>query len=370
MKRLDIVQNVENISNVRDQRILVNSAIQTALDRLFSYHDFPYYLQEGTIKTADDYSTGTVAITALDTTATITTGVVSAYWVGRKIRFSGDNPYYRIKSVDTGLNTITLQDPYQGSTLTTGTYQVYQDEYRLAPDVDKYKTLRQIQNAISLISLHPTKFDERVPAPSSLSDPAFEIMSGTKLDVYTTGTVSTSGNTITGVSTDWLNVEGLGRMSNLRIGTNVYTVKSVDSGTQITTYEILVNASGATYEIILNNLCVQLYQIPDAQRLLYYRYFRIPALLANDYDIPDMPHEWHWVLQYGALSIVLMQKGDLAKAQQEAEVRFLDGLERMKLKLGSFTPDRSWKRKSIDRSSRGDFGDGLEESKFGARYSI
>ena len=105
----------------------------------------------------------------------------------------------------------------------------------------------------------------------------------------------------------------------------------------------------------------------DTAKLLYYRYFRIPAILANDYDIPDMPHSWHWVLMYGGLSIVLMQKGDINKAQIEAEVRFIDGLNMMKLKIGSFSPDRIYKRKSIDRI--GVNLDGLEKSQFDRRWS-
>src|SRR3990167_10696479 len=177
-------------------------------------------------------------------------------------------------------------------------------------------------------------------------------MIGTKLDTYTTGTVSATGTTITGSSTLWTSVEGLGRMSNIRIGNNVYTVKSVDSATSITTYEGVTTVSaGTSYEITLNNLVVQLHSIPDTAKLLYYRYFRIPAILANDYDIPDMPHSWHWVLMYGALSIVLMQKGDINKAQIEAENRFIDGLNMIKLKIGSFSPDRIYSRKSVDRVS-------------------
>jgi hypothetical protein len=159
-------------------------------------------------------------------------------------------------------------------------------------------------------------------------------------------------------------------MSKIRIGNNVYTVKSVDSATQITTFETITTvSSGTTYEITLNNLVVQLYNIPNTAQLLYYRYFRIPSILANDYDIPDMPHNWHWLLMYGALSVVLMQKGDINKAQIEAETRFMNGLDMMKIKIGSFSPDRIYKRKSVDRMT-GVLLDGLESSDFDRRYSF
>lgn len=373
MTRLEIATAVENISNVKDQRILVNTSIQVALDRVYQFHDFPYYIQDkGVIKTADDYTTGTVSITNSSTAVAGTLTVWTSAMAGRKIRFNGENAYYRIKSITDGTNLV-LEQPYQGTTDTDATYAIYQDEYRLAPDVDKYKILRQAQNGVTLFSYHPTAFDEIYPMPNSFADPIGEIMEGTLLDIYSTGTLSGSANstTLTGSGTSWTSVEGLDRMSRIRIGTSVYTVKSVDSDTQITLYEKLsVNvAASTTYEITLNNLRLQLYQIPNAQRVIYYRYFRIPAILANDYDLPDMPFGFHHLLIYGSLSMILMQKGDINKAQQEAETRFVEGLMQMKLKIGSFAPDRIYKRKSIDRITNRGLSDGLESSSFDRRYS-
>jgi hypothetical protein len=82
-----------------------------------------------------------------------------------------------------------------------------------------------------------------------------------------------------------------------------------------------------------------------------------------------MPHNWHWILMYGALSIMFLHKGDLNKSQQEAEARFIDGLNMMKLKIGSFSPDRIYKRKSVDRISGGNL-DGLESPNYDRRYSM
>ena len=373
MVRLQIAQDVEAICLVTDQRTLVNRAIQHALERVYQFHDFPYYLQDkGVISTVETYETGTVEVTNNSTAITFTGSTLTAGMAGRKIRFNGENPYYRILSVNTGAGTAVLENAFQGTSDTDATFVIYKDEYRLASDVDKYKIMRQLHNGVVLFDTTPTNFDSSFPMPNSYSDPFKSIMVGTKLDTYTTGTVSATVNatTITGVDTAWTSVEGLGRMTNLRIGNNVYTVKSVDSATQITTYEaIATTVSGATYEITLNNLVVQLFNIPDTARHLYYRYFRIPAFLANDYDIPDMPHEWHWLLMYGALSIMFLHKGDVGKSQQEAEARFIDGLNMMKLKIGSFSPDRIYHRKSIDRT-RGGISEGIEEAGFDRRWSM
>lgn len=377
MTRLDIAQDVESISLVTSQRALVNRSIQHALERVFCYHDFPYYIvDKGVISTVATYSTGTVTVTQGSPTVTGSSTVWTSAMVGRKLRVQGQNAYYRILSINTGTQVITLEQNFQGASGSNQTYTIYKDEYRLNADVDKYKMLRQAQNNVPVFSLHPTDFDQSYPMPQSYSDPNFEIMEGTNNDTYSTGTVSaTSGSyTITGSGTNWTSVEGLGRMSKITLPNSgstrqVATIKSVDSDTQLTVFEdITVNVvAGSSYLITLNNLRVQLYQIPDSNRLIYYRYFRIPDILDNDFDIPDMPHNWHWLLMYGALSIILLYKGDLSKSQQEAEARFINGLEQMKMKIGSFTPDRIYKRKSIDRVQRR--LDGLESPKFDRRYS-
>lgn len=371
MTRLQIVEDVENISLVTEQRVLVNRSIQHALERVYQFHDWPYYIQDkGVIETVATYETGTVEVTNGSTALTFTGSTLTSAMAGRKIRFNNETPYYRILSVNTGAGTAVLENNYQGTTDTDATFVIYKDEYRLASDVDKYKIMRQLQNGIAVFDTHPTNFDKTYPMPQSYADPITAVMIGTKLDTYSTGTLSASGTTLTGSSTLWTSVEGLGRMSNIRIGNDVYTIKSVDSATQITTYEALTAVSaGTSYEITLNNLVVQLHSIPNSARLLYYRYFRIPAVLANDYDLPDMPHEWHWILMYGGLSIIFLHKGDREKSQMEAEARFIDGLNMMKLKIGSFSPDRTYHRKSIDRISGGNL-DGLEASGFDRRWSL
>lgn len=378
MTRLEIAQDIESISLVQQQRGLVNRSIQRALERVFTYHDFPYYIwDKGVINTVASYSTGTITATNDSTAISGASTVWTSDMVGRKIRIQNANPWYKILSIDTGAQTAVLEQPYQGTSGSGLTYTIYKDEYRLASDVDKYKMLRQAQNSIPLTDVPPTDFDNIYPMPNSYTDPYFTIMEGTNLDTYSTGTVSATAGTyvITGSGTSWTSVEGLGRMSKITVpnsgaNRNVYTIKSVDSATQLTVYEpISANVSASSsYLIDLNNIRVQLYPIPDSARILYYRYFRLPDILANDWDVPDMPHMWHRLLVWGGLSEILMYKGDINKSENIAEVRFLQGLELMKQKIGSFSPDRIYKRKSIDRINRGRI-DGLESSAFDRRYS-
>lgn len=368
-RRVDIATDVETISNVTTQRSLVNNAIQTALDRVFEYHDWPYYVQEAALLTKAPYETGTVSVTNGSKTVTGSGTSWDSSYTGRKFRVANENGYYRIATVDS-TTQITLEQPIQGDTQSGVTYSIFKDEYRLAADVDRDKTFRQNQNGVALYDMPISSLDAVWPTPTSYADPTIKSTIGTKLDIYSTGTVTgvAAATTITGSGTSWTSLEGLTRLSLIRIGDNVYTVKSVDSDTQITIYEGLISAfSASTYEINLNNIIVQLTSIPDAQTILYYRYFRRPAYMANNYDTPDMPHSWNWLLKFGALSEIFLQKGDINKAQQEAEGRFMEGLAMMKLKIGSFAADRIYKRKSIDRISNTQ--DGIERSAFDRRYS-
>ena len=373
--RVQIAQFVESITKVTDQRSLVNASINMALERVSQYHDWPFYLdyKNGVIKTIALYNTGTIDLTNGSTSVSGTGTTFTAAMVGRKIRVQNEMPYYRIAtyvSAD-GAGAITLDNPYQGTTATGLSFEVFQDEYRLNADVDKQKMMRQIQNSVPITDLTPKNFDTLYPTPQAYSDPMFSIIVGTDVATYSTGTIEVASSaltTITGsASPAWTSVEGLGRGSKIRIGNNVYTVKSVDSATQLTTYESMaVVSAGAAYVITLDNIIAQLYLIPDTARLIYYRYFRKPQPLANDYDLPDMPDAFHHILLDGCLSQVWREKGDLTN-QTDAENRFVIGMERMKQKLGSFAPDRISKRKSCDGQRRR--LDGLENPHYSRFYS-
>jgi len=369
MQRLDIATSVESISNVQQQRSLVNRAIQIALERVYQFTDWPYYLQWGSIRTTATYTTGAAKVTNGSKTVTGVDTVWTSAMIGRKFRHSDEAAYYRITAVG-GDTSLTIDNEYQGTTDVVGSsYTIYKDEYRLASDMDKNKTAIQIQNRVPMVDLPPGEFDKQMPVPQSYADPIYQVQSGTKLDTYTTGTVTCSGTTITGIGTAWSSVEGLGRMSRIIIGSNAYTVKSVNSDTSITTYEALTAISvGTTYVIELRNVIVQLYQIPDAARMLYYRYYRIPEIMANDYDNPDMPSHWDWVLIYGALSMTFLQKGDVTKGTEWCQQEFEKGLALMKNKVGSFVANRIYKKQCVDKAGSRP-GVGLERSSFDRRYS-
>ena len=314
-----IYARVEAISNVTSQRALIKDAVQMGLDRMTAI-DLPYLMTEGFITTAAPYTTGTVTVTNNSKTVTGSGTTFTAAMVGRKIRVASENAYYRITAF-VSTTEVTLEVVYQGTTASAQTYSIYKDEYKLPADLDTYKVLRQIENGLAVVGLEPSAFDIYQPTPQSEGNVNFEILAGTKLDTYSTGILSGTVNlsVLTGVSTAWLSVEGLGKGSRITIGSNVYTAKSVDSNTQITIYEKLsVTVSASAYSVSLDNYIIQFYYIPDSIENIYFRYQRLPFPLINDEDIPDLPEKYHYILVTAGLIWAWMTKDKEEATKQKA----------------------------------------------------
>lgn len=348
-----ILTRVKAISNVTSQDDLIKDGIQMGLDRA-TMADLPYLMTEGIITTVAPYETGTVDVTLGSATVTGNGTTWTAAMVGRKIRIAGENAYYRIKTFSSA-TSIILDTIYQGATKTLAlgtnpTYSIYKDEYRLPADLDVYKVMRQIENNIALVGVESSAFDIYEPTPQSQGNPNFEILVGSKLDISTTGTLSGSINTstLTGVGTSWLSVEGLGKGTWITIGSVVYTVKSVDSDTQITLYEkqSVTSAALTTYIIHLDNYIVQFFQIPDSAQNIYFRYQRIPDLLINDQDIPDLPDKYHYVLVTAGLIWAWMTKDKEEATKQETI--FAAQVAQMWARLANVSKSITFPRRSQD----------------------
>jgi hypothetical protein len=342
-----IYSTVEDITNITSKRSLIKDAIQWGLDELTS-HDLEYLMTDGFFTTIAPYETGTVTVTNGSKTVTGSGTTFTAAMVGRKIRVNDEQAYYKIAAF-VGATEITLEVEYGGSSDSSLTYSIYKDEYKLNADVDVYKVLRHIEDGVALGSGEASAFDIINPTPSGEGGARFEIFVGTKLDTYTTGTVTgTSGNkTLTGSSTVWTTVEGLGIGSRITVGENTYTVKSVDSDTQITIYEDLLSSpSGSTYTAHLDNPIILLSDIPDAAENIYYRYQRIPFPLVGDTDIPDLPEKYHNLLVTHGLAWAWMTK-DKEEAFRQFSI-FNSKKKEMWARIGSISTSRTYRRRSMD----------------------
>ena len=316
-----IVTRVQNITATGSRKTdLVKDSIQTGLYEATA-QDLPYLSTDGALELVAPVTTGTVAITNGDKTVTGTGTTFTLAMVGRKIRIAGDNTFYRIASF-TSTTSIELENNFLEDTVTTATFSIFKDEYRLPPDLDKYKVLRQVSQQTSLIDIEPTAFDIFEPSPTSEGSPNFSILHGTKLDTDSTGTVAgnAASSTITGTSTTWLTLEGFGRGSIITVETNTFTVKSIESDTSLTIYEnIGITFTGQTPTIILDNLIIQLFSIPDDDELIPFKYQRIAYPLVDDQDIPDLPDQWHHILITAGTIWAWATKDKTEASKQEAK---------------------------------------------------
>jgi len=348
-----IVTRVKDITKLSNKDSLIKDSIQMGLNRLTS-EPLPYLTEEGVIQTVAPYETGTVSVTNGSATVTGSGTTFTLAMVGRKIRVAGENTYYKIKSFSSA-TSITLENNFIGSTQSGSSFSIFKDEYRLAPDLDNYKAFKNLNNNSSIIDVDPLSFDIVQPSPSATGTPLFSILQGNKLDTETTGTVSGSVNTttLTGDSTTWTSVEGLGRGSRITIGTVVFTVKSIDSDTQITTYEAIpatISAS-TSYIILLDNYIIQFYNIPDSQEVIRYKYQRIPFPLVDDEDIPDLPSKYHHIL-VTAGSIWAWATKDKKESEMQRQIFESQKID-MWSKIGYISKSRIYPR----RNQAGDLAD-------------
>lgn len=332
MQFSNLYSDVETICNVTNQRALVKRAVNRAQDKTFSFARWEFSLSDTFFATADDYSTGTVSVTNDSATVTGSGTTFTSSMVGRKFRIEGENAYYKIDAF-VSATEITLEQNYQGDTASGETFSIFQDEYRLAGDLDLHHLLRSIEDSKALFEFTARDFDIFLPTPIASGTAHAMTPIGRRQSTYTTGTVSmsTGSATITGAATAWTSVQGLSKGNRIIIETQTFTILSVDSDTQLTAYESASSdiSAGTSYTIVLDNPVVQLYRLPDETRNIYYRYYRRPAPLVNDTDEPEVPAAFQWLLVEGAKVEIWEHKGMIDRSTY-AKSNFADGLTLMK----------------------------------------
>lgn len=326
LRFIDIVTDQEEITQVHGLRAFVKRLCNNSVAHICGLSEWPFLWTTHFFQTIAEHTTGNVNVTNGDATVQggSTSPAFTSAMVGRKIRFANQTAFYTIAS-RTSSTEIELDQAYTGDTDTNVSYSIYKDEYLLRADVDTQKRLRNSDNGYALFSLSATEFDDQFPARTGTGTPALDVFEGRALKTYTTGTVSmTSGTrTLTGSSTSWLSAEGVSRGTKIKIGSLIFTVNTVDSDTQITTYEAATAAvsAGTTYTAILDNYIVQLHSIPDEAETIFYRYQRIPAVLDADNDIPDIPYPMHPLIGLKMLPTLWRHRGAIDRAV-EAEQAF------------------------------------------------
>ena len=351
----DIISDINEVSNLTGKDAVLKRALNDFLAEYAGSWPWPHYEDRGFLTTVAPDTTGTVAVTNGSTTVTGTSTAFAALQVGRKLQVDGQLTWYVISAVG-GATSITLQDPYQGDTDSGLSFSIFQDEYLLDADTHRLLDMVQTQNDVLMSAIPSLSLDRTLSDITGRSDPIFLSIIGREDSTYETGTIemSQSGVTITGSSTVWSTVLGLGRGSKITVSgvTQVFTVRSVNSDTSITTYESAnaAIASGTAYIAILNNIKVQVRDIPDAARNLHYRKHRFPAPLFNDNDLADIAPGYRRLLTDFGLSVAFQFKGvSFLNMVTFYEGKVRESIEKQKKEIGSLTSLTPAPRENMDR---------------------
>ena len=330
MARLaNLVTDVEARFNNTTKTDLVKQWINQTQDEVQSFFDWPFLVTSDWLQTVAEYTTGTGTINVTNGSKDVSgTGTSwTAAMTGRKFNITGDNEWY-IFTYASG-TTGTLDRVYEGTTSTTADYSIYKDVYRLRGDVNKILILRNLSQGYAMEHISVWDMDRSFPMDSDASSSNLVSVLGRDTSTYSTGTVSASGNTVTGTNTVFTSVDGLSKGIKIRIGNFTYTIKSVDSNTQLTTYETLAASGAGTYVINLNNIMVKLSSPPDSAVGIPYRFMRVMPPLVNDWDESEIPEKYHRLLIEGACKKAFIYQFDAAKYQL-AKAEFNEGLLVMK----------------------------------------
>lgn len=125
--------------------------------------NWPFLYAHETVQTVADITTGTVSITAGDTTATFSSApsVSVANWF---IKFSSSDNWYRVSSHTAGASTAVLTQSYgESSSLSSGTYTLRKLFYATSTPLISILDIKETANGNSLGSVSARNADVFLP---------------------------------------------------------------------------------------------------------------------------------------------------------------------------------------------------------------
>lgn len=135
------------------------------------------------IQTVADYSTGTVATTANSTTITFSAGP-SASMVGRYIRTSSSNDWYRITAHTAAATSATIEIAAT-TTASAATFTIRKFYYSTGTStVDRILAIRQTVSPQQLLEVGKEEFDRVRPDPDTTGTPRAYMMAGKDANDY------------------------------------------------------------------------------------------------------------------------------------------------------------------------------------------
>jgi hypothetical protein len=277
--------------------------------------------REGWLPLVPIYETGTADFTLDSRTVTGTGTTWTSAMAGRKMK-GPDGAWYKISSVASA-TSIILSQPYQSATATGQVYVIWKDEYRLFPEVLTIGGFVNYNLETTLNEKWARDMKNMYPNPNGVqSSFLFTIVGRQPLtDAYTTGTITGTVNTriLTGSSTSWLaNIEP---GYQITIGSYKYTVKQVNSDTELELYQSLVVAVAAlsTYSAVGKNALIVRFELPTIQKIMHYWYWAKDWPFVHDDDEDWIAENFPKVLQHGISQYDYLDKNDATRTQIAAQ---------------------------------------------------
>lgn len=318
----------------------IKNIINTSMWRIAREARWRQLRRSTTFDTVASYSTGSGAGTFTNNSKNVTitgsTFITNDIRIGRYIRLSGSNKFYKIATI-TGETTLTIDQVYDGTTTSVGTYSISsQEEYVLPiqighscflwhraygyPVLMDYVPAMEFYRAGALDTMEniPLAYRtwgndsviEQLKAPSaitissssssdtSISTTVFGIVSGyPDYEIITTnasnGTTSVTGSkTFSSIERFVCNSTRIGRI----------TATGNTANTTVAVIPVGFTTVGANYTRI------QIYPLANRVFPINVLYYKLPFQLVNDGDVPELGEEF-------AEAIILLSVAKL-KAEQ------------------------------------------------------
>ena len=277
------------------------------------------------VATIAEYTTGTVSATNGSTTITGSGTTFTSSMVGYRIWIEGSSKSYKISAYSSA-TSITIDSSYEEDSVSGATYHICKDRYSLPRWVDDPSKIVRIvdrKNNKPLTQLSEREMELKFSSKIDVNDPKYYSIGQRERTTYTTGTVSgtSATKTLTGSSTAWTS-SSIEQYDTIRVGNYVYTVDSVDSATQITLIEDIVTtiSGGTSYTANLDRWKIDFYPLPKYVRGYALTAQTLMPRLDDDYDVPLLPDNWHYILVKGGRCKMLKHNQDPNYSVEMAEL--------------------------------------------------
>lgn len=297
---------------------------------------WPAQFREGWLPLKPLYTEGTIAVTNGSNTVTgtnTTWNSVDGIQAGYKILLP-DASWYKIVSVVSDTQII-LSQPFQGTTVSGNTYEIWKDEYTLYPEVHSVGGFVNYNLQSTMDESYIRNMKQSYPVPSYPEEPnIYSTIGRAAPKFYSTGTVSgtINTNTLTGAGTLWLTGSTPVEPGwEILIGSTYYHVKAVYSDTSIELYQLLTSTiSGSSYSATGKNAIKIRFREPTNQRIVSYWYYAKSYPLVNDNDEDWVCELYPEVINLGAVVKDYLDKNDVARANM-SKMTFESAVKDMKV---------------------------------------